>query len=67
MRYLAEPCAAAYPIWVLVCPSIDTVVGGIQAPLREPDDVSCFKSSSSDTVEGTMPVQGFSRNLENKD
>lgn len=52
-----------YPVGVLVCPSIDTIVGGIQGPLREPNDVSCFKSANSDTVEGTIPVQGFSCNL----
>lgn len=64
MRRSAELNAVAYPVGVLVCPSIDTVVGGIQGPLREPDDVPCFEPSGSDGAKGAMPVQGFSGDLE---
>ena len=67
IRSLAELTSMTYPVGVLVCPSIDAVIGSIQGTLREPDDVSCFKSSSPDTVEGAVPVQGFSRNLGNQD
>lgn len=52
-----------YLVRELVRPTIDTVVGSVQASFWEPDDVPCFKCASSDILEGTIPMQGLSRNL----
>ena len=46
-------------------PSVDTVVGGVEAAFGEPDDVAGGEGAGFDGVEGAVPVQGFAGGLRN--
>jgi len=52
-----------YLVWVLERPTINTVVGSVQATFREPSDIPILESPRSDSMERTVPVECLSRNL----
>lgn len=53
-----------YPVWVLMCPAIDTVVTDVQAAFREPNDIAVLESAASNGLEVAMPVHELSSGLE---
>jgi hypothetical protein len=48
---------------MLVCPAINAVVGGVETAFREPDDVAGFETTSTDRLEGAIPMQRLPRYL----
>lgn len=52
-----------YLVGVLERPAIKAVVAGVDATLGEPGDVAVFKASSTDSVEGAMPVEQIGGSL----
>ena len=42
-----------------VCPAVDTVVGRVEAALREPNDVPVLEATGANGVEGSVPVEGL--------
>ena len=50
-------------IRVSIDPSVDAVVGGVEATFREPDDVPILESTSTDGLEGAIPIEGFPSDL----
>lgn len=50
-------------IGMLESPSIDTVVGSIEASLWEPDDVTGREASRSNGLEWAVPMKGLPGHL----
>ena len=50
-------------IGVGIDPSVDAVVRGVESTFREPDDVPIFKATSTNSLEGPIPVEGFPGDL----
>lgn len=50
-------------IWVLECPPIYTIVGGVQPAVREPDDISRLEASRPHSMEWSVPMQGLPGHL----
>ena len=50
-------------IGVGIDPSVDAVVRSVETTFREPDDVPSFEVSSTNGLEGAIPVEGFPGDL----
>ena len=51
-------------IGMFVCPSIDTIIGSIQATFGEPDNIAILEASVSDRLERAIPIQSLFCNLD---
>lgn len=58
-RVVVETCL----VWVLECPAVNTVVGGVEGTLREPGDIPGGEATGPDGLEGSVPVEGLPRHL----
>ena len=58
-----EKQAGKYLVRVLERPTIDAVVGRVEAALGEPDDVAVLEGAGADGVEGAIPVKGVPGHL----
>lgn len=56
----------AHRIGFRVCPTVDAVVGSIEATFREPDDVSVLEAACPDGFERAAPVKHLIRGLKTK-
>jgi len=54
---------ASYLVWMLERPAVNAIVRGVEAAFGEPRDVSVLKRARSDSFEGFVPVQSFTRGL----
>ena len=50
-------------IGVGIDPSVDAVVRSVETTFREPDDVPIFEVTSTNGLEGAIPVEGFPGHL----
>jgi hypothetical protein len=53
-------------VGVLECPSVDTVVRGVQTTLGEPDNVASLEPACTDGLERSVPMEGVSRDLQRR-
>ncbi len=50
-------------IRMLECPTINAIVRHVQPPLGEPGDVTFFKATSPDSLEGPVPMKRLAGDL----
>ena len=58
--------SGSHLIGVLEGPAVDTVEGGVQPTLGEPDNVASLETTSTDGVEWSVPVKSFACDLSNQ-
>ena len=46
-----------------MCPTIDTIIAGVETAFGEPRDVTFFKTTATNCLEWSMPIDELSRSL----